>query len=231
MKHLFLFKPLSLLSCILMLLVGSLSWGQALTGDIALKGGAESTPAVFLNGSVRVIDNKGTIKYLQSQNGITMLTNTTADRTTTTWQLGGTLTDNTYIDVDGNVFGFDGIELVNVATLAASTDASTESDHGVGTGWTLLVRDENSGAVKKLLATELIQSGTHVHTATLANETTDPTITVTGISTDAAQVWVYRNGAKLIAGPDYTVGTDAVTLVSTNYPIYENDEFEIPWVK
>jgi hypothetical protein len=44
--------------------------------------------------TVKVVDNKGTIKYFQSNNGITQITNTTADKTTTTWQL-GTLTEDT----------------------------------------------------------------------------------------------------------------------------------------
>ena len=94
-----------------------------------------------------------------------------------------------------------------------------------------MVRDEATGAVKKLLATELIQSGTTSYTALVADETADPTITATGISTDVAQVWVYRNGAKLIAGTDYTVSTDAVTLTSGGYPIFTGDLFEVQWVK
>ena len=100
------------------------------------------------------IDNKGTVKYLQTSNGLTTLTNTgeTTDVTTTTLQLGGTLTANTYIDVDDKVFAFDGIEL---ETGDASTDATTKSDHGTGSGYTFLVRDEATGAIKKLLLNDL----------------------------------------------------------------------------
>lgn len=48
---------------------------------------------------VKVIDNKGTVKYLQSNNGITTITSTVpGNQTTTTFQLGGTLDTNTYID-------------------------------------------------------------------------------------------------------------------------------------
>ena len=55
-----------------------------------------------VDGSIKLIDNKGTVKYLQTSNCLTTLTNTgeTTDVTTTTLQLGGTLTANTYIDVD-----------------------------------------------------------------------------------------------------------------------------------
>jgi len=51
--------------------------------------------------AVRVVDNKGTVKYLQANNGLTQIVNTTNDVTTTTWQLGGTLTADTYIDATG----------------------------------------------------------------------------------------------------------------------------------
>ncbi|WP_417799583.1 hypothetical protein [Tenacibaculum sp.] len=192
--------------------------------------------------TIRLIDNKGTIKYLQSNNGITTITSTTAgNRTTTTWQLGGTLNENTYIDVDGNAFALDGIELVTVGTgageLQASTDATTESDHGTGTGFTILVRDEATGATKKLLATDLIQSGREEYTADAAAETANSaTITVTGMPLNASKVLVYRNGAKLRAGTDYTLTTDTVTLVpQTTAPydwnIYADDFFEVHWIK
>ena len=199
---------------------------QQTTGDIAQQGNADPGTT---DTSVKLIDNKGTIKYLQVANGITSLTNTTADRTTTTWQLGGALTDDTFIDVDGNVFGLDGIELVT--TVTASTDATTESDHGVGSGYTILVRDEATGATKKLLATDLIQSGQSTYTALAADETADPSITATGVSITASQVWVYRNGAKLVVGDDYSVTANTVTLDSAGYPIYAGDFFEVQWVK
>ena len=198
----------------LTMIAGTALQAQTTSGDIA------QNKANVLNGTVRVIDNKGTIKYLQAANGITTLTNSSTDVTTTTWQLGGTLTVNTYIDVDGNAFALDGIELVDNSILAASTDATDQSDHGTGTGWTLLVRDEVTGATKKLQATDLIQSGHERFSST----TTSPvsatasgstlTLTLTGSPTLPAfeQVHVYRNGAKLIAGVDYTIGATVGTV-------------------
>ena len=185
--------------------------------------------------TVRVIDNKGTIKYFQSNNGITTITSTTAgSATTTTWQLGGTLTDNTYIDVDGNAFALDGIELVDTSTLAASTDATTESDHGTGTGFTLLVRDEVTGATKKLLASDLIQSGAQSISATLGQ--TAFSLTGSPILPAFSQVWVYRNGAKLRSNVDYTVATSVVTLVPggtapNDWAVYAGDIIEIQYIK
>lgn len=168
--------------------------------------------------SVKLIDNKGTIKYLQTNNGITSITSTTAgSATTTTWQLGGSLVDDTYIDVSGKVFGLDRIELVNIATSQASTNATNKSVHGgTGSGWTLLVRDESTGDIKKLKATDLIVSGFVDYTADATDEGNGfKAITATGIpatATDRAKIWVYRNGAKLIYGVDFTVAADEVTV-------------------
>jgi hypothetical protein len=209
---------------------------QTITGDIT------KNPTGALNGFVRVVDNKGTVKYLQAKNGITTLTNTTADVTTTTWQLGGTLTDNTYIDVDGKVFGFDGIDLVNPAVLAASADATTGSDHGTGTGWTLLVRDEATGAIKKLKAIDMITSGQTVFTATAAQTAfvvTAGTPAMAGSQIPLpvfSKVWVYRNGAKLVAGVDYTVATNTVTLVPNaiapnDWAVLAGDVIEVQYFK
>ncbi|MDV7185646.1 hypothetical protein R3X25_00010 [Lutibacter sp. TH_r2] len=174
--------------------------------------------------AVRVIDNKGTIKYFQSNNGITQIVNTTNDVTTTTWQLGGTLTDNTYIDASGAEFGITGIE-------ETTLDAATIVD-GTGTGYTLLVTNEETGEIQKLLATDLISSGQE----TLDAAGTETTITATGMPANASQVWVYRNGAKLVAGLDYTVTAELVTLVpqttaNRDWTIMAGDFFEVHWIK
>lgn len=161
-----------------------------------------------------------------------MLSNTTADVTTTTWQLGGTLTDDTFIDANGNVFGLDGIELVT--TELPSTDATTESDHGTGTGYTILVRDEATGATKKLLASDLLQSGQESFTAAAA-QVSYP-LTGSPILPAFSQVWVYRNGAKLISNVDYTVSASTVTLVPNtvvpnDWTVYAGDVIEVQYVK
>ncbi|MEJ6793571.1 MAG: hypothetical protein QNK68_00985 [Flavobacteriales bacterium] len=216
----------------LLTLTAGLVQAQQITGDIARE--AVIVPGTTsIDGAVKVIDNKGTIKYLQVQNGITTLSNTTNDVTTTTWQLGGTLTDSTWIDVDTKVFGLDGIDLIN--TEIASTDATTGSDHGTGSGYTLLVRDEATGAIKKLLATDLIQSGHQVYTAT-ADQTTY-TINSGGTPLpDFSKVFVFRNGAKLVANLDYTISGDDVTLVPATtgnniWAVYADDTIEVQFVK
>jgi hypothetical protein len=195
---------------------------------------AQSTADVAkLGTAVRLVDNKGTVKFLQANNGITQIVNTTADRTTTTWQLGGSLTNNTYIDVTGHVFGLDKIDLISTA---ASTDATDKSVHGTGTGWTLLVRDEATGAIQKMLASDLLTSGETTDTASA--DATSLAITATGIkaSTLKSRIWVYRNGAKLLPS-DFTVANDVVTVNEVTgtgndaWTILSGDVFEVQWLK
>ncbi len=194
--------------------------------------------------SVRVIDNKGTVKYLQTNNGITTITSTTAsNKTVTTWQLGGTLTDSTYIDVSNRIFALDGIKLVSptltagaATTAAISTTASDTSSHGDGgTGWTVLIRDEATGETKKMLATDLISTG---RTEVTISTDGDTDITATGLAagTNINKVSVYRNGAKLRAGIDYTVSAaDTITLDTSaaapnDWETYEGDIIEVQWI-
>jgi len=227
----------SIITRMALLVLGIVSFGtasaQQTTGDVTKA--TDIVPGTTTTGgAVRVVDNRGTIKYLQSINGITMLSNTTNDVTTTTWQLGGTLTNDTFIDVDGNVFGLDGIELIS--TELPSTNATTESDHGTGTGYTILVRDEATGAVKKLLSSDLnlIQSGQESFTATAGQ--TAYALTGNPVLPAFSQVWVYRNGAKLVANVDYTVAASTVTLVPggsapNDWAVYAGDVIEVQYVK
>ena len=138
----------------------SLSNAQQTTGDV---GKVEDLgKSSILDGTIRVIDNKGTKKFLQVKNGITLLTDATTDGgIVSTWQLGGELTDDTYIDASGAIFALDGIELIDTALSAASTDATDGSTAATatGTGWTVLVRDEATGETKKILATDLVEAG------------------------------------------------------------------------
>lgn len=197
---------------------------------------AQSTSDVSkLGTAVRLVDNKGTVKYLQANNGITQIVNTVGDKTTTTWQLGGTLTDNTYIDVSGKAFGLDKIDLVAAGT-AASSDATDKSVHGTGTGWTLLVRDEATGAIKKMLASELLTSGEA--TATAGSDASSFDINAIGIksTTLKSRIWVYRNGAKLLPS-DFSVLDDKITVNEVTgsgnnaWTIIGGDVFEVQWLK
>jgi hypothetical protein len=203
---------------------------------------AQSAVNVAKNGTaVKVVDNKGTIKYFQSNNGITQIVNTLAgDVTTTTWQLGGALTADTYIDVTGKAFALDRLDLVTATT--ASTNATDKSLHGgAGTGWTLLVRDEATGATKKLLAQDLV-TGIRVEYTQVANATgaADATlaIAVAGLplltaGTTDAKLFVFRNGIKLRSVVDFVATAGIVTIKynAADLAMYAGDVIEIQYIK
>jgi hypothetical protein len=210
--------------------------GAGISNATVIQNAAVATVPV-VDGAVRLVDNKGTIKYLQVKNGITALTNKSSDGrgVTTTWQLGGTLTDNTFINVDGKAFALNGLELVTSA--AASINATTLSSNGTGTGWTVLIRDEATGATQKIKASDLlqVQAGQNVSEATAATyEFTIPA----NVPSEISKISVYRNGAKLVADTDYKYvsATGKVTLdpAATAYgewALYVGDVIEIQWVK
>lgn len=199
-----------------------------------------------LNGTIRVIDNKGTKKFLQVKNGLTLLTDQTPDGgIVSTWQLGGALSDDTYIDATGKTFSLDGLKLVSGAT-AAATAATTQSlgSNSVGisgngtaateTGWTVLIRDEATGEINKLLVSDLVKMGhNEVPNATDGQST----ITAAGVPAGhpIAKVSVYRNGAKLRAAIDYNTDTAGViTLTPTaaapnDWAVYAGDVLEVHW--
>ena len=210
----------------LVLFMASFSALQAQNTTVEIAKKTEVTypgSALTTDGSIKLIDNKGTVKYLQTSNGLTTLTNTGGTNvTTTTLQLGGTLSYDTYIDVDDKVFALDGIEL---ESGEASTDATTKSDHGTGSGYTFLVRDEATGAIKKLLLNDLGVKGGILSLIATEGQTE---YTITGADElTLFKTYVYRNGIKLIAGIDYTVATNVVTLTQTGYQVLADDVIEV----
>jgi hypothetical protein len=208
--------------------------------SMAMTANAQSTADVAkkATGTVKLVDNKGTIKYLQTSNGLTTIVNTTSDVTTTTWQLGGSLTDDTYIDVAGKKFGLDNLTLVTDATTATTT---ADVHNTTGVGFTVLLRDEFSGAIKKIKLADLLNvTAGHFKTTIAANSASAATYNVGYTATQALsvdKVSVYRNGIKLVAGADYTV--DAVTNVNNvivtpvpaDWQFYTDDVIEVHWVK
>ena len=207
---------------------------QQTTGDVGK--GEDLSQSSVLNGTVRVIDNKGTKKFLQVQNGLTILTDATPDGGyVSTWQLGGTLTNDTYITADGNVFALDGLTLETGAASTNAVDAENAQGGGAtGTGWTILVRDEATGETRKILATDIIQSGQESFTAT-DGQTAYP-LTGSPVLPAFSQVWVFRNGAKLVANVDYTVAGSTVTLDTSaaapnDWAVLAGDVIEVQFVK
>jgi hypothetical protein len=176
--------------------------------------------------TVKVMDNRGTIKYLQSNNGITQITNKTEDVTTTTWQLGGTLTEDTYIDVAGKVYSLEGLD---ITTLNSSID-------GDAAGYTLLVSNALTGEVETLLAKDLIEAGVTDDALTIDQSTPYTVPGTAGLTAVANRISVFRNGIKLRVTNDWSLATDDTTGVSTviisdGMPLYSGDLINVQWIK
>ncbi|PZF71493.1 hypothetical protein [Taibaiella soli] len=235
-------RMLKFAGVLFILLAGFNAQAQHGTPDIAKQpapttlgsvGNGSSTPG----GYIRVVDNKGTIKFLQVQNGITQVTSTTpAGGIITTWQLGGQLTDSTYIDVNGKAFTFQNMDSIARGTGIAATQFAATGDGSV-TGYSFLVHDEATGRVKKMLATDLIQSGQTIFTATAAQSAYDMTASTGGQPLPVfSKVWVYRNGVKLEGNVDYTIAGTIVTIVPNATPdqdftILAGDKIEVQYLK
>jgi hypothetical protein len=219
------------------MLSASIGFAQTTTGNI----GKSANTALGTNGgSVKVVDNKGTIKYLQSNNGLTTFTDTAPDGgVVTTWQLGGTLTDATNIATGVNEFKITLDAGGTFVLNGALQETGIASDAGTigASGWTLLTRDETTGQVKKLLASDLI-SGIRVEYTQGANATADVDIAVSGLpvlttATTSAKLFVFRNGVKLRTGTDFVAILNQVTITynATDLPMFGGDIIEIQYIK
>jgi hypothetical protein len=143
--------------------------------------------------------------------------------------LGGTLTDDTYIDVNGKAFALNRLDL---ETGAASTNAA--SGTATSTGYTLLVRDEATGATKKMLASALINGGVYETILTSdVNAGTFVTSVISGLTTEANRISVFRNGIKLrqIGTPDWTLSGGIISFTNGAGAFYTDDVIEVQWVK
>lgn len=194
---------------------GMFANAQQTTGNIPLQG-----PTVLGqdSGYVKVIDNKGTVKFIQTRNGITTFTNTTpSGGLVTTFQLGGTLSDSTVIDLNGKQFALKGLELKD--SLGA-------------VGYQMVIVDPVDGKLKRLPFDNLIQEG-HTIININVDATANTTHTVTGpILPNYQTVYVYRNGAKLVASEDYSVtGDHTIQIVHANVPLYNGDKIEVHFIK
>lgn len=230
-------KQLKLVAFAAAMLVAGIANAQQISGDITKQDKATRGSNMK---SVRVIDNKGTIKYLQVSNGITSFTNNTpSGGLVTTWQLGGTLNTNTTITygttqsftLNGEKFILETIGEVNSTTAEGAAATQTSATSGTYTGYTFLVRDEATGVVKKMLASDILKvNATH----NITTVTAGPGITAGGTNTETlaaatndaggveiafryvnmamasySKVSVFRNGAKLRAGIDYNIHNPA----------------------
>ena len=140
--------------------------------------------------------------------------------------MGGTLTDDTYIDATGKVFGLKGIPITALTAATASG----------GAGYSLMVRNEQTGKVEALLASSLIDAGVGVFpvTADVASPSILTTVGFPGLTTVKNRISVFRNGIKLVQTDWAFNGTDATKIdisATADLPIYKDDVIEVQWVK
>lgn len=231
-------KQLKLIAFTAAMLVAGITNAQQVSGNITKQ---TNSSLGQRDTYVKVIDNKGTIKYLQAKNGVTTFTNTNpADGgEVTTWQLGGELSTNTTITTNGQRFTIDGQEVYLADVADVTGDAATSTTDT--TGWRVMVRTA-SGQLQKAVLSEIlkVEGIYHEHPQTanvLSSATANQEIDVSGLpaiandSTERFKLFVFRNGAKLRIGTDYTVPAGKVVIARGEVPMYDGDVVEIQYVK
>jgi hypothetical protein len=175
----------------------------AMTG---LQSGSLATDSIMVvnptTGQLKFMSPSSLFAKLTANNGLT--------RVGDSIQLGGNLTKPTTITTTAtNTLSIPGLQ----------SGASTDS---------LLVADPTTGQLKRIAQGALLQSGDQNYTAT-AGQTV---FSVTGMPATASKVWVYRNGAKLLATTDYTATAGTLTLSSgMGSLVIAGDIIEVEWVK
>lgn len=197
----------------------SISLGGTLTTNATIVTSEESLLRIqglqsgsTVTDSVMVVDgDTGALKWISAsklfnaltfENGLTKSGNTV--------KLGGALNEATTITTNAT----------NVLKIAGLQGGNLGADS--------LVVTSADGTLKKVNRETVVQSGEVNITATL-NQTS---ITVANMPASASKVWVFRNGAKLVAGEDYTTAAGEVTLTPTvDWSVLAGDIFEVQWVK
>jgi hypothetical protein len=163
--------------------------------------------------SVMVVNpTTGQIKYVSAASLYTQLTYSNGlTKTGNDVKLGGALTEATTITTDAT----------NVLKVAGLQSGNLSVDSLVVAG--------ADGTLKRVSASSItLQSGDQDFSATAGQST----FNVTGLPATASKVWVFRNGAKLIANTDYTTTAGVVTLSSGMVSlIAADDAIEVQWVK
>ncbi|WCC43139.1 hypothetical protein PJJ26_04775 [Tenacibaculum finnmarkense] len=197
--------------------------------------------------AVKSVDNKGTIKHVQVANGLTEATD--AATNVTTFQLGGTLVAPTTITSDaaaGNSLNIEGIAGVDKAQMLAGIAGTPGSenfkpaDSFNTAGLTLMVRDETTGEIKKLLAAdvaaylETLAKNVYAKDELTAAPAGDYTIAVADLPIPVllkpARLFVYRNGVKLLQSDlDFITTPGSVIIKQAAVTLYNEDVIEVQY--
>ena len=197
----------------------SVSLGGTLTANATIVTSEESLLRIqglqsgsAMTDSVMVVDGAtGALKWISAsklfnaltfENGLTKSGNTV--------KLGGALNEATTITTNAT----------NVLKIAGLQGGNLGADS--------LVVTSADGTLKKVNRESVVQSG-DVRIVSTINQTI---IEVSNMPATASKVWVFRNGAKLVAGEDYTTAAGEVTLTPTvDWSVLAGDVFEVQWVK
>jgi hypothetical protein len=163
--------------------------------------------------SVMVVNpTSGQIKYVSAASLYTQLTYSNGlTKTGNDVKLGGALTEATTITTDAT----------NVLKVAGLQSGNLSVDSIVVAG--------ADGTLKRVSATALtLQSGDEAFVATVGQSI----FSVANMPATVSKVWVFRNGAKLIATTDYTTTAGVVTLKPAIAALVAAaDDIEVQWVK
>lgn len=175
----------------------------AITG---LERGSGSTDSVMVlnptTGQVKIISAESLVKALTFTNGLTKTGNTV--------KLGGSLSESTTIGTDAT----------NTLKITGLQSGNLNSDS--------LVVASPDGTLKRVTAEALLQSGDTSFDASNGQQT----YVVPNMPATVSKVWVFRNGAKLVTGTDYTTSAGTCTLSSTMASlVVSGDTIEVQWVK
>ncbi|MBE7647604.1 hypothetical protein [Tenacibaculum finnmarkense] len=190
--------------------------------------------------AVKSVDNKGTIKHVQVANGLTEATD--AATNVTTFQLGGVLVAPTTITSDaanGKALNIEGIAGVSAADMVGA-DLNLKPAANFGDkGLTLMVRDETTGEIKKLLAAdvaaylETLAKNVYASEPVAAAPAGDYTITVADLPIPVllkpARLFVYRNGVKLLQSDLDLTTAGEVTIKQSAVTLYKDDVIEVQY--
>lgn len=175
----------------------------AITG---LQSGSNTADSVIVvdpsTGQLKFISASSLFNALTFSNGLTKTGNAV--------KLGGSLTQATTIGTDAtNTLKITGLQSGSLATDSIVVSAS-------------------DGTLKSVTRETVLQSGDQNYTATAGQSV----YSVTNMPATVSKVWVFRNGAKLLATTDYTTTAGTCTLTTGMAAlVVAGDDIEVQWVK
>lgn len=194
--------------------------------------GAIGLTASAQKDSTRVVDNKGTIKWVLSSSAAVVTKSDSTVLFVTPKQIG----DSSFVKATTNGLTKTGQTLELGGTLSKPTTIATDANNnlkitGLQSGnlaTDSLVVSASDGTLKRVVAESLLQSGNQYFTAT-AGQTA---YAVTNMPSTASKIWVYRNGTKFIPTTDYTIATGQINFTTAMGSIVvAGDLIEVQWIK